>query len=108
MGDIGVGIREPTGLIDGRFRSRPKADVIDEADWERSLDYQPEPIGHDKWTNRTRFSTGVNAIPCTKPAPAPAKADRRVGCLGMICGPVRSVSSVISSSSSSSSSCGLS
>jgi len=32
MGEIGMVVEEPTGLILGRFRRRPKAEVIDEAD----------------------------------------------------------------------------
>jgi hypothetical protein len=104
IGDMGVDGME-VGLIDGRFSNRPRPAVIDEADCESSLPRQLHfHLVTEGGTDRTRFSTGVNAIPCTNPAPAPAMAERRVGCRGMICGPLNKVSSVISSSSSSSSS----
>ena len=44
MGEIGMVLEEPTGLILGKFRSRPKAEVIDEADCDSNLGYQPIPI----------------------------------------------------------------
>ena len=55
-------------------------------------------------THLTTFSTGVNAAPWMRPAPAPLIADNNVGWFGTTLGPVMRLCSVISWSSSSASS----